>query len=97
MTRRVAKPFAFAGLALAATVAAAHGQALDMSAGKPLGELINSGYAIASSTTNGRPGEIVMTLQQGTRAYICVVTGARGTNQSDPPARLNALPCIPVN
>ncbi|MCZ0738269.1 hypothetical protein [Phreatobacter sp. AB_2022a] len=88
---------AAAVLALAGTAGAAAAQSLDMSAGKPLGELINSGYAISSTTTNGRPGEIVMTLQQGTRAFICVVTGARGTNQSDPPARLTALPCIPVN
>lgn len=88
---------AAAALALAATGGAAYGQSLDMTAGKPLGELINSGYAISSTTSNGRPGEIVMTLQQGTRAFICVVTGARGTNQSDPPARLTALPCIPVN
>lgn len=88
---------AAAAVALAGTAGAAEAQSLDMSAGKPLGELINSGYAIASTASNGRPGEIVMTLQQGTRAFICVVTGARGTNQSDPPARLTALPCIPVN
>ncbi|MGL4287884.1 MAG: hypothetical protein ACRCVA_16170 [Phreatobacter sp.] len=72
-------------------------QALDMAAGKPLGELINSGFAISSSTNNGRPGEVVLTVQQGARAFICVVTGARGTNQADPPARLTALPCIPLN
>ncbi|CEJ13221.1 hypothetical protein BN1110_03531 [bacterium YEK0313] len=93
----VSMRIAAAAFALAGTAGGAAAQSLDMSAGKPLGELINSGYAISSTTTNGRPGEIVMTLQQGTRAFICVVTGARGTNQSDPPARLTALPCIPVN
>jgi hypothetical protein len=82
---------------LASLGSSAHGQNLDMSAGKPMGELINGGFAISSTTGNGRPGEIVMTLQQGARAYVCVLTGARGTNQADPPARLVALPCIPLN
>ena len=91
------KRFVLAMVAGCMAVGPAFGQSLDQAPTKPIAELLNDGFTVASTSTNGRPGEVVLTLRREAKHYVCALTEIRGSGYSDAKAKPVANPCIPLN
>lgn len=88
---------ALTAAALLASGTAASAQSLADAPAKPVAELLGDGYAVVSTTGNGRPGELVLTLRREAKHYVCVLSEVRGSNYSEAKAKPLANPCIPLN
>ncbi|MEJ1161400.1 hypothetical protein [Prosthecomicrobium sp. N25] len=86
-----------AALAASLPATGALAQALDQQPTKALAELLNDGFAVLSTTGNGRPGELLLTLRREAKHYVCVLSEVRGNTYSEAKAKPLANPCIPLN
>lgn len=89
------RPAAATVLVLLAATGVARAEAL--APGKALSGLLGEGWGIVSSTGNGRPGEVVLTIRKDDKLAVCVLTEIRGETYGEAKAKPQALPCLPLN
>ena len=63
----------------------------------PLKDLLNDGFDIVSTASNGNAAELVMILRKDKRHYACVLSQIRADSYAQGRARPVAQPCIPLN